>query len=197
MQPHKYHIHLNSQEKQTLRQLKRTARPSGGWPIGPRFILWTADWVAVDDISARLGLHRITVIFWRQRFVEDQQQGQPVVEHLHDRPPRGGQRSSRPPRWPRSRPSRVSSLPSWNCPSVASRSARLRCGSSRLTSSRQSLWAHLALVAPGCHSPLLLPRLALPTRSRFRGESQRDPGDVSAALARPAARPARLRALGG
>ena len=95
MQPHKYHIHLNGQEKQALRQLKRNGKTERRLADRARIILWTADWVAVDEISARLGLHRTTVIFWRQRFVEAQQQDQPVVERLRDRP-RSGRPTNRP-----------------------------------------------------------------------------------------------------
>ena len=89
MQPHKYHIRLNGQEKQALRQLKRNGKTERRLADRARIILWTADWVAVDDISTRLGVHRSTVIFWRQRFVEDQRQGWPVVERLRDRPRSG------------------------------------------------------------------------------------------------------------
>ena len=106
MQPHKYHIHLNGQEKQALRQLKRNGKTERRLADRARIILWTADWVAVDEISTRLGLHRSTVIFWRQRFVEDQQQGRPVVERLRDRPRSGRPVQFTPARWPRSRPSR-------------------------------------------------------------------------------------------
>jgi hypothetical protein len=82
------------------------------------------------------------VIFWRQRFVEAQQQGRPVVERLRDRP-----RSGRPTQFTPTQVAQIKAVAceptgqSWNYPSVASRWARLRCGSSRLTLSRRSVSA--------------------------------------------------------
>ena len=94
MQPHKYDIRLSGQEKQALRQLKRSSKTERWLADRVRIIDWTAEWVAVDIIAQRLALHRDTVIVWRQRFVEGQRLGLAVIDRLRDRP-----RSGRPPRF--------------------------------------------------------------------------------------------------
>ena len=128
MQPHKYHIHLDGQEKQALRQLKRNGKTERRLADRARIILWTADWVAVDEISTRLGLHRSTVIFWRQRFVEDQQQGRPVVERLRDRP-----RSGRPAQFT---PAQVAQIKAVAC----EQPAKLELPLSRFSLGEIALW---------------------------------------------------------
>jgi transposase len=89
MRPHKYSIHLNGHEKQTLRRLQRTATTERRLADRARIILWTAEWVAVDTIAERLDIHRDTVIVWRQRFQQGQDQGQALIDHLRDRPRSG------------------------------------------------------------------------------------------------------------
>jgi len=132
MQPHKYHIHLDGQEKQALRQLKRNGKTERRLADRARIILWTADWVAVDEISTRLGLHRSTVIFWRQRFVEDQQQGRPVVERLRDRP-----RSGRPAQFT---PAQVAQIKAVAC----EQPAKLELPLSRFSLGEIALWIQQA-----------------------------------------------------
>ena len=94
MQPHKYHIYLDGKERQILRQLKRKGKTERRLADRARIILWTAEWVAVDTIAERLGLHRDTVIAWRERFVATCAQGLSIVDRLRDRP-----RSGRPPKF--------------------------------------------------------------------------------------------------
>jgi transposase len=137
MQPHKYHIDLNGQEKQALRQLKRNGKTERRLADRARIILWTADWVAVDDISARLDLHRSTVIFWRQRFVEDQQQGRPVVERLRDRP-----RSGRPAQFT---PAQVAQIKAVAC----EQPAKLELPLSRFSLGEIALWIKQADIVAG------------------------------------------------
>lgn len=136
MQPHKYHIHLKGQEKQALRQLKRKGKTERRLADRARIILWTAAWDAVDEISARLGLHRSTVIFWRQRFVEGQQQRRPVVERLQDLP-----RSGRPPK--------LTSVQTAQIKAVAcEQPAKLGLPLSRFSLNEIALWIKQAEIVP-------------------------------------------------
>lgn len=89
MQPHKYSIDLNASDKQTLRRLKRASHTERRLVDRIRIVLWTAECVAVDTIAERLDLNPDTVIFWRQRFVEGQCQGQPILQRLADHPRSG------------------------------------------------------------------------------------------------------------
>ena len=90
--------------------------------------MWTADGVAVAEISTRLGLHRSTVIFWRQRFVEEQSQGRPVVERLRDRP-----RAGRPAQFT---PAQVAQIKAVAC----EQPAKLELPLSRFSLSEIALW---------------------------------------------------------
>jgi transposase len=136
MQPHKYHIHLKGQEKQALRQLKRKGKTERRLADRARIILWTADWDAVDEISARLGLHRCTVTFWRQRFVEGQRQGRPVVERLQDLPRSG-------------RPSKLTPVQTAQIKAVAcEQPAKLELPLSRFSLSEIALWIKQAEIVP-------------------------------------------------
>lgn len=89
MQPHTYDIRLSGQEKQALRQLKRNGKTERRLADRARIILWTADWLAVETIAARLEIHRDTVITWRRRFVEGRQAHRVLPDCLRDRPRSG------------------------------------------------------------------------------------------------------------
>ena len=134
MLPHKYHIRLNGQEKQALRQLKHNGKTERRLAARAPIILWTADWVAVDEINTRLGLHRTTVIFWRQRFVEDQQQGRPVVERLRDRP-----RSGRPAQCTAAQVAQIKAV-------ACEQPAKLALPLSRFSLSEIALWIEQAAI---------------------------------------------------
>jgi transposase len=128
MQPHKYHIRLNSQEKQALRQFKRNGKTERRLADRARIILWTADGVAVDEISTRLGLHRSTVIFWRQRFVAEQAHGRSVRERLCDRP-----RSGRPVQFTAAQVAQIKAV-------ACEQPAKLELPLSRFSLSEIALW---------------------------------------------------------
>lgn len=85
MKPHKYFIRLSGKEKQELRQLKRAGKTERRLADRARIILWTAEWVGVDEIARRLECHRQTVINQRRRYRQQRQQGVSVREALQDR----------------------------------------------------------------------------------------------------------------
>lgn len=92
--PHKYDINLSGKEKQILRQLKRAGKTERRIADRARIILWTAQWLPVEEAARRLDIDRATVINWRRWFWERRQQGLPLAECLCDRP-----RSGRPPKF--------------------------------------------------------------------------------------------------
>lgn len=136
MQPHKYHIHLKGKEKQALRQLKRKGKTERRLADRARIILWTAAWDAVDEISGRLDVHRSTVIFWRQRFVEGQKQGRPVLERLQDLP-----RSGRPPKLTPVQTAQIKAV-------ACEQPAKLELPLSRFSLSEIVLWIKQAEIVP-------------------------------------------------
>ncbi len=87
--PHKYDINLSGKEKQILRQLKRAGKTERRIADRARIILWTAQWIPVEEIARRLEIDRATVLNWRRWFSERRQQGLPLAECLCDRPRSG------------------------------------------------------------------------------------------------------------
>jgi hypothetical protein len=89
MTPYKYYIHLSGKEKQVLRQLKRRGKTERRLADRARIVLWTHKRIAVNEIAARLEMHRTSVINWRRWFLERRASGQVVVECLSDAPRSG------------------------------------------------------------------------------------------------------------
>ena len=94
MRPHRYIVRLNGKERQTLRQLKRAGKTERRLADRARIILWTAEWLGVDEIARNLDIERGTVINWRKWFLARRQQGLSTIECVSDRP-----RPGRPPKF--------------------------------------------------------------------------------------------------
>jgi transposase len=136
MKPHKYPICLSGKEKQELRQLKRAGKTERRLADRARTILWTADWVAVDEIARRLDCHRQTVINWRGRYRQQRQQGLSVREALLDRARCG-------------RPSKFSPLEVTQIKAVAcEQPAKLGVPLSRFSLSEVTDWVVKAKIVP-------------------------------------------------
>jgi transposase len=136
MQPRKYSIDLSASDKQTLRQLKRDGHSEHRLADRIRIVLWTAECVEVDTIAERLDIHPDTVIFWRQRFVEGQQRGQPIQERLTDLPRSG-------------RPSKFSAEQIAEIKAVAcAKPAELKLPLSRFSLAEIGFWIQQAQVVP-------------------------------------------------
>lgn len=136
MKPHKYLIRLSGKEKQELRQFKRAGKTERRLADRARTILWTAEWVEVDEIARRLDCHRQTVINWRCRYRQQRQQGVSVREALQDRARCG-------------RPAKLSPLEVTQIKAVAcERPAELGLPLSRFSLSEVTDWVVKANIVP-------------------------------------------------
>lgn len=89
MPPYKYYVRLTSQEKRTLRRLKRQAKAEARLADRARILLWAHAGVSVAETARRLECGREKVIFWRRRFLEGCAAKRPVLERLRDQPRSG------------------------------------------------------------------------------------------------------------
>ena len=87
MKPHKYIVRLGSKEKQSLRQIVGSGKSEARLVERARILLWAHEGVTIDETARRLGGHRETVIFWRQRYLARRREGLP--DCLHDLPRSG------------------------------------------------------------------------------------------------------------
>jgi transposase-like protein len=90
MKVHKYVIKLNDEERDSLCRLVRSGDTKRRIADRARIILWANDKVTIDNSARRLDVHRETVLYWRERFLERRLDG--IPECLQDLP-----RSGRPP----------------------------------------------------------------------------------------------------
>jgi transposase-like protein len=87
---HKYVIELTDEERCSLRRLVRSGDTKRRIADRARIVLWADEKVTIDESARRLGLHRETILYWRERFLE--RRGDDIPECLQDLP-----RSGRPP----------------------------------------------------------------------------------------------------
>ena len=90
MKVHKYIIELTGEERDSLRRLVRSGDTKRRIADRARIVLWADEKVTIDESAQRLGLHRETILYWRERFLA--RRGDDIPECLQDLP-----RSGRPP----------------------------------------------------------------------------------------------------
>ena len=90
MKVHKYVVVLTDEERTSLRRLVRSGDTKRRIADRARIVLWADEKVTIDESARRLGCHRETILYWRQRFLERRSDG--IPECLQDLP-----RSGRPP----------------------------------------------------------------------------------------------------
>ena len=90
MKVHKYVIDLSDEERDSLRRLVRSGDTKRRIADRARIILWADERVTIDESARRLDIHRETILYWRERFLERRRDGIPAC--LQDLP-----RSGRPP----------------------------------------------------------------------------------------------------
>jgi transposase-like protein len=87
---HKYVIELTDEERNSLRRLVRSGDTKRRIADRARIVLWADEKVTIDESAQRLGVHRETILYWRERFLVRRLEG--IPECLQDLP-----RSGRPP----------------------------------------------------------------------------------------------------
>ena len=90
MKVHKYVIELTDEERTSLRRLVRSGDTKRRIADRARIVLWADEKVTIDESARRLGVHRETILYWRERFLARRLEG--IPECLQDLP-----RSGRPP----------------------------------------------------------------------------------------------------
>lgn len=96
MKPHKFVIKLTEEEREKLEALVRSGRTEHRIADRAQIILWADEKVTIDESAYRLGRHRHTVLYWRERFLKRRTEG--ISRCLEDLP-----RSGRPPTFSPSR----------------------------------------------------------------------------------------------
>ncbi len=87
MKPYKYVIQLTDEERETLQNLVRSGRTERRIADRARIVLWADQKVTIDESAHRLGCHRDTVIYWRERFLSRRSDG--IPDCLQDLPRSG------------------------------------------------------------------------------------------------------------
>ncbi len=87
MRPHKYVIKLSVEERRTLQSLNRSGKTESRLTERAKTILWADEGLTIDTSAYRLGRHRETILYWRQRFLERRTAGIPAC--LPSRPSAG------------------------------------------------------------------------------------------------------------